>query len=82
MSTPTPVPPTPAAPPVAVQPPAPSAGALPNASTVATGTAGAVAALTIMVLAKYGITFPAGAEALLAVVVASIASYIPSSGRK
>lgn len=67
-------------PPVLPDPPSP--GAMPTASTGAGGVAGAAAALIIMFLGQKGITFPAGAEALLAVVVSFIASYLPSSGRK
>lgn len=72
MSSPNPIPPAPPPPP----------GPVPTASTSASGIAGAAAALLIMILGMKGITFPAGAEALIAVVISFIAGYIPASGRK
>jgi hypothetical protein len=69
MSTPNPVPP-------------PPPGVVPSSSTTATAIGGAVASLSIMALARKGITFPAGAESALAVLVATVAGYLPSSGRK
>ena len=62
--------------------PPPTPGATPSNSTNATAIGGAVASLVIMVLGMKGITFPAGGEAALAVLVATVAGYLPASGRK
>jgi hypothetical protein len=69
MSSPNPVPP---------QPP----GLTPSSSTNASALGGAIAALIIFILGAKGITFPAGAEAAIAVIVTTIAGYIPKSGRQ
>lgn len=61
-------------------PPAP--GALPSNSTNATALGGAAAALVIGYLGTRGITFPAGYEAALAVIFATLAGYLPRSGRR
>lgn len=62
--------------------PTPPPGALPSSSTTATAIGGAVASLAIMILGMKGVTFPAGAESAIAVLVATVAGYLPSSGRK
>lgn len=62
--------------------PVPAPGATPSASTVGSGVGGAVAALIIFILGRYNITFPAGAEAAIAVLVGTLAGYLPASGRK
>jgi hypothetical protein len=76
MNAPNPVPP----PGMQVIPPSP--GPTPTTSTAAGGIGGVIASLIIMVLGMKGITFPAGFEALLAVAVGFVASYIPPSGRQ
>lgn len=76
MNSPNPVPPT------GMQPIPPPPGPAPTASTSAGGIAGSAAALIIMFLGMRGITFPAGAEAEIAVLIGFIASYLPASGRK
>lgn len=60
----------------------PAPGAVPSASTTATGIGGAIATLIIYGLSLKGINLPAGAEAAVAVLVATIAGYIPAAGRK
>jgi hypothetical protein len=69
MNTPTPVPP-------------PPPGLTPSSSTNTSALGGAIAALIIFILGAKGITFPAGAEAAIAVIVTTIAGYIPKSGRQ
>ena len=63
-------------------PPSEPPGALPSNSTNATALGGAIATLVIGYLGTRGITFPAGYEAALAVVVATLAGYLPKSGRR
>ena len=85
MSTPNPTPskpvaslnPPPASPPI-VDPP----GMMPSNSTNASLIGGAVATLLMYILGQKGITFPAGAEAALAVLVTAVAGYFPKSGRQ
>jgi hypothetical protein len=60
----------------------PSPGLTPSNSTNATAVGGALATLIIYGLSLKGITFPPGAEAAVAVLVAAIAGYLPQSGRK
>lgn len=57
-------------------------GAMPSNSTTATAVGGALATVTIAILGAKGITFPAGVEAALAVIFATLAGYLPASGRK
>jgi hypothetical protein len=57
-------------------------GIMPSASTSASALGGAIAAMIIFILGAKGITFPAGAEAALAVIVTTLAGYIPKSGRQ
>jgi len=75
-----PVPP-PVRPPVEA-PSTPPPGLSPSNSTTATGAAGALAALTVFILGQKGITFPAGMEAAIAVIFATIGGYLPASGRR
>lgn len=72
MSTPNPVPPPPPSPP----------GLAPSGSTNGTAVAGSVAAIIMYILSRYGITFPAGLESEIAILVAALGGYIPKSGRK
>ncbi len=62
--------------------PQPAPGLTPSSSTNASLLGGAIATLIIFALGAKGITFPAGAEAALAVVVTALAGYIPKSGRQ
>lgn len=57
-------------------------GLMPSGSTNASVLGGSLATLIIYILGYKGITFPAGAEAALAVLVTSLAGYIPKSGRQ
>lgn len=63
-----------------VEPPAP--GVVPSNSTNMTALGGALATVAMVLLGAKGITFPAGAEAALAVIFATICGYLPASGRK
>jgi hypothetical protein len=65
-----------------VNSPNPSPGLTPSASTNATAVGGALATLIIYGLSFAHITLPPGAEAAVAVLVASIAGWLPASGRK
>jgi hypothetical protein len=82
MNSPDPVPPTPAPSQPPAPAPAPAPGALPSNSTNATALGGAAAALVIGYLGTRGVTFPAGYEAALAVIFATLAGYLPKSGRR
>jgi hypothetical protein len=55
---------------------------MPSGSTIASGIGGSVAAVVIFILGQFGITLPAGVEAGLAIVVSTLAGYLPASGRK
>lgn len=65
-----------------VPPPPPAPGLSPSNSTSASVVGGSLATLIIYILAQKGITFPAGAEASLAVLATSLAGYLPKSGRQ
>lgn len=54
----------------------------PSGSTNATLLAGAVAAILMAILEKFGITFRAGFESAIAVLLAAAAGYLPKSGRR
>ena len=71
MSTPDPTPPA-----------APQSGFTPSASTGASGIGASIAAVVIYLLSLKGITFPAGAEALIAGLFTTLAGYLPNSGRQ
>ena len=60
----------------------PQPGAVPSNSTTASALGGAIAVVTMMVLATKGVTFPAGMEAALAVIFSTLCGYLPASGRK
>ncbi len=60
----------------------PTPGGMPSGSTIASGIGGSVAAVVIFILGQFGITLPAGVEAGLAIVVSTLAGYLPASGRK
>jgi hypothetical protein len=60
----------------------PGPGMTPSGSTTGSGIGGAVAAVVIFILGRYNITFPAGMEAAIAVLVSTLIGYIPASGRK
>lgn len=75
MSTPNPVPP------VGI-PPIPVAGYAPSASTNLTIIGGCVTAIIVWGLSAKGIFLPAGIEAALATLIAALAGYLPTSGRK
>lgn len=62
--------------------PNPVPGATPSNSTNMTAAAGALATVTMFILGQKGITFPAGMEAALAVIFATLGGYLPASGRK
>jgi len=62
--------------------PSQSPGLMPSGSTNASVLGGSIATFIIYILGAKGITFPAGAEAALAVIVTAIAGYIPKSGRQ
>ncbi len=57
-------------------------GLTPSNSTNATAIGGALSALVIYCLSLKGITFPAGLESAVAVICATIAGYLPNSGRR
>ena len=57
-------------------------GVVPSNSTTASAAGGSLAAIIIYILSFKGITFPAGMEAALAVVISTLAGYLPASGRK
>ena len=59
-----------------------TSGLAPSGSTNATGIAGAITSLLIYGLSLKGINFPAGMEAAIAVLVATLVGYLPASGRK
>jgi hypothetical protein len=63
-------------------PPPPEPGALPSNATVGSGIGGAIAVLIILGCHAKGIDFPAGGEAALAVVISTLAGYLPKAGRK
>lgn len=65
-----------------IVPPDPSPGLTPSNSTVASGLGGALAVLTVMGFHSKGIDFPAGGEAALAVVLTTLAGYLPRAGRR
>ena len=79
MSTPNPIPP---AAPIVTPPVPPKAGLMPSDSTSLSGLGGAVAVIIIAALGAKGITFPAGMEAAIAVIVSTLLGYLPPSGRK
>lgn len=62
--------------------PAPEPGALPSNATIGSGIGGALAVLVVMMFHAKGIDFPAGGEAALAVVISTLAGYLPKAGRK
>lgn len=62
--------------------PPPQTGASPSNSTVATLIGGSAASLLFYILATRGITLPAGAEAQTAILFATLAGYLPRSGRQ
>jgi hypothetical protein len=62
-------------------PPKPPSGAVPSASTTWTGIGAFLAGLTMYELGQHGITFPAGTEAGLAGLFATLLGYLPKSGR-
>ncbi len=55
---------------------------VPSGSTISSGVGGAVAVIIVAVFHVFGINFPAGVEASIAVVITAIAGYIPPSGRR
>jgi len=66
-----------------VEPPAtPPPGAMPSDSTSLSAVGGAIATVVMAVLGSKGITFPAGMEAGIAVIAATLLGYLPPSGRK
>ena len=72
--------PRPVEPPAQTPPPPP--GAMPSDSTSMSAVGGAIATVIMAVLGSKGITFPAGMEAGIAVIVATLLGYLPPSGRK
>ena len=62
-------------------PPTPP-GAMPSDSTSLSAVGGAIATVVMAVLGSKGITFPAGMEAGIAVIAATLLGYLPPSGRK
>jgi hypothetical protein len=61
--------------------PVPSPGLAPSASTTYTALSGAVVALIMYGASLKGVTFPAGIESAMTVVVCSLIGYLPRSGR-
>ncbi len=55
---------------------------LPSNSTNGTMIGGAVATLIMYGLSMKGITFPAGVESAIAVLISALAGYLPRSGRR
>jgi hypothetical protein len=53
----------------------------PSGSTTGSALGGALSAVIIYILGRYGITFPAGIEAAIAAIVATVIGYLPASGR-
>lgn len=61
--------------------PSASSSAVPSNSTNASALGTAVAAVLFIVLSKYGVNLPAGSEAAVAGLLATLAGYLPKSGR-
>lgn len=60
----------------------PSTGLAPSAATTASAAGGALAVVIVAVFHQYGINFAAGVEAAIAVIITTIAGYLPAAGRK
>lgn len=57
-------------------------GLVPSNSTVASGAGGALAVLIVAVCHQFGLNFPAGVEAAIAVIITTVAGYLPKAGRQ
>ena len=54
----------------------------PSGSSVASSFGGSLAVIIVFIFHAYGINFPAGVEAAIAVLITTVAGYLPTSGRR